>query len=361
MIHRVLIIVGSQGWGGAERQALLLGIEFRRAGIDVRFAACGARGTFFSRAGHEGFTVVSTLRPESSLAVISLLKSALAAATLWSIFRPDIVIGFTSPANAIAGWMGRLFRVPAIWGQRDAGIQRLHRLVENGAVAGCRLAIANGPAADEHARHLGFPDSHRRRFSNIVSVDTPILTRTQWRKKLNIPVESHVTVMCATLSAAKDHTLLLHAWKISQGHSRSSWLVLAGNDGGTGQLIRNLISDMSVQVIVLGEIEDMAGLLTAVDLAVLSSHGEGQPNAVLEAIALGLPTIATDLPATRELLPAHALWPPGDTAKAAKILSASISGSIRPLGQLPTDSLPSTAQRSWLDAIEAAQQTSSRV
>jgi glycosyltransferase involved in cell wall biosynthesis len=62
-------------------------------------------------------------------------------------------------------------------------------------------------------------------------------------------------------------------------------------------------------------------LLAACDLLVHSSRSEGSPNAVLEAMAAGLPVVATDLPTIRELLGDQAqgcVAPPGDEAAWAR-------------------------------------------
>ena len=74
----------------------------------------------------------------------------------------------------------------------------------------------------------------------------------------------------------------------------------------------------------LGFVDDVPGLLGAVDLCVFSSKAEGVPNGVLEAMAAGLAVAAIDDPSIREALgPEGDPWlaPPGDPdALAALIL-----------------------------------------
>ena len=81
-------------------------------------------------------------------------------------------------------------------------------------------------------------------------------------------------------------------------------LLLAGRGGydNTEEVIARLISEFNLvnRVRLLGSVEDVAGLLAAADLYVHSAVSEGLPNAILEAMAAGLPVVATDLPGIRE-------------------------------------------------------------
>lgn len=70
--------------------------------------------------------------------------------------------------------------------------------------------------------------------------------------------------------------------------------------------------------------EDVARLLRAADIFVLPSHREGLPRSIIEALATGLPVIATDLPGCRELVDdaAGQLVPVGDARALADAISA---------------------------------------
>jgi glycosyltransferase involved in cell wall biosynthesis len=82
--------------------------------------------------------------------------------------------------------------------------------------------------------------------------------------------------------------------------------------------------------------EQVSAYLRACDIFVLNSTYEGLPHVILEAIAAGLPAIATDVGGTREVLqdnPNGQLIPPGD----AQALQMAVQGWI---GRLPVQ--PST-------------------
>src|SRR5690554_3011365 len=71
----------------------------------------------------------------------------------------------------------------------------------------------------------------------------------------------------------------------------------------------------------LGLREDVPALLAAADVFVLSSAHEGLPNVVMEALAAGLPVVATDVGGVRELVEegiSGFVVPPSDSEALAK-------------------------------------------
>jgi glycosyltransferase involved in cell wall biosynthesis len=67
-----------------------------------------------------------------------------------------------------------------------------------------------------------------------------------------------------------------------------------GREGGNLQrLIQQL--DLEQRVTLLGRRLDIPGLLSQSDIFVMASDSEGTPNAVMEAMAAGLPVVATDV------------------------------------------------------------------
>lgn len=94
---------------------------------------------------------------------------------------------------------------------------------------------------------------------------------------------------------------------------------------------------LSAHVEFLGQ-RDLAGVREALDSAhlfVLPSLTEGLPRALLEAMARGLPAVATNVGGIPELLPADCLVPPGDAGALAARIEAMMadSGARRRLGE----------------------------
>ncbi|MCP4885157.1 MAG: glycosyltransferase [Planctomycetaceae bacterium] len=69
-------------------------------------------------------------------------------------------------------------------------------------------------------------------------------------------------------------------------------------DGSLHQMLCHSIRDKNLEsyVTMTGRTSDVASKMKSADALVLTSHSEGMPNAIIEAMACGLPVISTDCP-----------------------------------------------------------------
>jgi glycosyltransferase involved in cell wall biosynthesis len=96
-------------------------------------------------------------------------------------------------------------------------------------------------------------------------------------------------------------------------------LLLCG-DGHLRAQLQTQAASLGDRVSFLGIRDDVPALLASADLFVFPSLWEGQGNALLEAMAVGTPIVATAIPSTVETLTDGAqasLVPPGDAAALA--------------------------------------------
>jgi glycosyltransferase involved in cell wall biosynthesis len=112
-------------------------------------------------------------------------------------------------------------------------------------------------------------------------------------------------VMAARLVAQKDHTTLLHAVALLRQRGLTPPVLLAGA-GGPEQIhkLQNLSQQLGIseQVQLLGHCGDLPALLMRYQIGVLSSHYEGMPLALLEAMAAGMAVVGSAVPGISELL-----------------------------------------------------------
>src|SRR5262249_36066809 len=78
----------------------------------------------------------------------------------------------------------------------------------------------------------------------------------------------------------------------------------------------------------LGWVDDVRGVLAACDVLVQASDSEGLPTSVLEALAAGVPVVATDVGGTREALGGCGiLVAPGDVESLARGIASALDRS----------------------------------
>ncbi len=114
------------------------------------------------------------------------------------------------------------------------------------------------------------------------------------KQRLGLPAERLVVGAVGRLSAEKGFDLLIRATHklLRAGHDLQ--LVIAG-EGDAESELRALIAELGVgdRVWLAGYQADPRPLYEAMDVLALSSVREGLPNVVLEAMALGVPVVAT--------------------------------------------------------------------
>lgn len=117
------------------------------------------------------------------------------------------------------------------------------------------------------------------------------------REAFDLPRERFLFGMAARFKKAKDHKGLVDAFSKIKKRCKSACLVLAG-DGPLEEEIRSLVraKELDKEVFFLGKIspEKIPLFLKTLDVFVHPSWREGMPASILEAMASGLPVIATD-------------------------------------------------------------------
>lgn len=169
-------------------------------------------------------------------------------------------------------------------------------------------------------------------------------------------------IMVATLEAHKDHATLLRAAGALAARCQDWEIVLAG----AGSLARDL-EQLAVQLGVskrvhfLGSRSDVPELLGRSDLFVLATTpNEGRPGVILEALAAGLPIVASDVEPLREVLEGGRwgrLVPAGDPSALAAVLADTIARHVT-AAEAPQRRAFATAftpQRMLVDYLEEAE------
>ncbi len=131
----------------------------------------------------------------------------------------------------------------------------------------------------------------------------PLARRAGMRAALGLPPHGFLFGSVSRLVEVKRQRDMIDAFALATGNRPEAHLVLVG-EGPLEAALRAQVARHALQqrVLFLGGRSDVHQLLPLLDVFVLSSSTEGMSNAVLEAMACGLPTIATAVGGNPETL-----------------------------------------------------------
>jgi glycosyltransferase involved in cell wall biosynthesis len=136
------------------------------------------------------------------------------------------------------------------------------------------------------------------------------------RKELGLKEESLLIGMAARFDPMKDHQNFLSAASaLAEENENVCFLLLGEGITGENPFFRDSLNHgpLSGRLFLLGFREDVARVTAALDIATLSSFGEGFPNAIGEAMACGIPCVVTDVGDSAFLVgDCGEVVPPGD-------------------------------------------------
>ncbi|HEX6230669.1 MAG TPA: glycosyltransferase family 4 protein, partial [Actinomycetota bacterium] len=158
--------------------------------------------------------------------------------------------------------------------------------------------------------------------------------RARARRGLGLGPDAAVLVTVGRQEYQKGQWHLLEAMPQVLAAFPNAQLLVAGRTGNAsarlGQTMRRTCPNGRVTF--LGHRDDVPEILAAADLFVFPSLYEGLGGALIEAMALGLPIVASDLPAIREVVEAGrnaVLVPPGSSADLAAAIGALLADEAR--------------------------------
>jgi glycosyltransferase involved in cell wall biosynthesis len=127
--------------------------------------------------------------------------------------------------------------------------------------------------------------------------------RDPWRRANGFGMDDFLVVSVARLDPQKNPLGLIRAFAAALGHDPRARLLLAG-DGSLREAARAEAASLGLadSVRLLGVQPNVAELLAAADVFALFSSYEGNPMAVMEAMAAGLPVVATSVGGVPEIV-----------------------------------------------------------
>lgn len=204
------------------------------------------------------------------------------------------------------------------------------------ALLGADHIISVSESLRRVALGLGVPPERTSVVGNGVDTDTfhPV-DRMQSRRQLGLPEEAQVLVTVGGLCERKGfHRVIEQLPHLCERHPDLHYLVVGGPtaEGDWTDRLQRMRTELGLQerVHLLGNLppEALKGVLSAADVFVLATRNEGWANVILEAMACGLPVVATDVGGNTEVISAPELGsivPFGDGAELGAALDRALT------------------------------------
>jgi glycosyltransferase involved in cell wall biosynthesis len=322
---RVLFVIDGLGTGGAERSLAEMLPGLRDSGIVPLVACLHLRDLGVQRdLQHQGFDVRVLTSTHDGSWIRALPSRVRAIRGLISSFRPDVVhttlfasdisgrlAAARTPAAVISsvvntsyapvrthdpnirpGQLRVLQAIDSLTAHRlTTHFHAISHAVKRAAVTALRLPpqrITVIERGRDPAR-LGLPGAERR-------------VRT--RARFGLDADDEVLINVARHEYQKGQRFLLEAVARASAEHPRLVLLVAGREGHSSSELERLRAHLGLgdRVRFLGHTDDVPDLLAASDLFVFPSIYEGLGGAVIEAMALKLPVIASDNEAIREVV-----------------------------------------------------------
>lgn len=166
--------------------------------------------------------------------------------------------------------------------------------------------FANSDAVKEfYIKHIGvYPEKITVIPNGIdTSYFDSIIPDPKLKESLGIQPNDFVIICVANLHINKGHRYLLRAFEAVYKKHPETYLLIVG-DGVERAHLKNQIHRYTSKnnIAFLGRRTDVPELLKISNLFVLPTLFEGQSNAIMEAMASGLPVVTTDIPENRTLI-----------------------------------------------------------
>ena len=300
--HGVCLVVGQLEIGGLEKQVYLLATGLDPRLFEVTVVSLSGGGVWAGALTRSGVRVLELNRHGH----FDWRRFA-ALRQVFRELRPDLVYSFNYAGNAYARLAGLLAGVPIlITGERDIYMSRFMALLERLLLPFTECVICNAEAIRRDLiDRVGLAGNKVITIPNAVVVPPAFgpEEKEAARRSIGAGVDEVVVGTITRIAAKKNLGMLVRAAGLCRtARAPVRFYIVAG--GPDEKSLRDTIRERGLEkcITLLGPKEDAWTLLPGFDLFVLTSHIEGLPNTVMEAMAAGLPCICTDVGGCRELV-----------------------------------------------------------
>jgi glycosyltransferase involved in cell wall biosynthesis len=318
--------------GGAQENTILTAELLDKSAWEVDVVSglqTGSEGSLIEDARSRGISL--TLEP-SLVREVNPLQDLRAVWRLRNLMRERryaIVHTHSSKAGIVGRWAAKLAGVPIIihtvhgWGHHDRQhplVRAYYVLLEKATLLITDKLVVVSPQNIEK----GLQDGIGRRDDYVVirsgieldRFGNPAIPPEETRNTWGIPLDVSVVGTVTRLSEQKAPLDFIRAAALILKEMPDTWFVMVG-DGDLRPQVEALAEDLGVRdrLVLTGLRRDVPELMAAFDVFVLTSLWEGLPRVLPQAMASGLPIVATAADGSAEAVESGVtgfLTPPGD-------------------------------------------------
>jgi glycosyltransferase involved in cell wall biosynthesis len=308
---RVAHVITRMIVGGAQETVLLAAALADRSRFDpviVTGPQTGSEGSLHEQARDRGVEVlivpqlVRQVSPRADLAVVPALTAAFQRLGADVVHTNSSKAGIVGRLAARRAGVGRVIHTVHGWpfhDQQRAPVSAMWKTLERRAapLANLLVVVAETDRDKGLAAGIGRPEQYVtvRSGLELGRYGPDAAARRQVRAELGWSPEQLVVGAVNRLSPQKDPCTLVRAAAQALRHRRDARLLVVG-DGPLRAEVEALVAELGIgdQVVLTGLRHDVPRLLTAMDVFVSASRWEGLPRTVLQAMATGVPVVATD-------------------------------------------------------------------
>ena len=307
----IVLVIDSLDGGGAEAQAIMLASGLKNENIKVSIFPLRSGGTLTKQAKNQNIEIIeggfkSTRNIKSSIKGFLLLCKTIHSKknVIVHTFLPfsnfvGSIAGIISGANYIITSRRGLIKLNYLkkkWRTFDKISNFLSDKI-----------VVNAEAIIDEMLVLDSVNPNKviciRNGINIEKFRIKNYDRNYIRSQFGLLESEFAWVKVANFSSIKGHKDLITSFKNLDTKYQAK-LFLVGKDIGSLDELKTLVSECGLQdrIKFLGFREDIPEILLSMDGYICASHTEGFSNAILEAMASGLPIIATNVGGNSEIL-----------------------------------------------------------
>ncbi len=325
---RVLVIVGSLELGGTEHYIVRVAPLLRRYGIEVEICLLDRRGPLLGQAEAADILVHGT-RARSYRSRTIAYAGGVTVFDIASLIRRrrfNIVHSYLFHAELVGTPAARLARVPRViisrravypW-RRPSGAPYLLLETSTNMLADELIANSQVVLHDVQRTERFLPKTRTVIYNGVDATQYTLATPTRGRLLRLVTV--------GALAPRKGQIYAIEALRLVRDGGVDARLTLVG--GGSDELLlRHAAGNFGVEqhVVFAGPQTDPRPFLLDADMFLLPSRQEGFSNALLEAMASGLPAVVTDVGGNREAIvegEGGFIVPPFDPSALARAVTA---------------------------------------